>query len=215
MNRAILVKSCRRFRARQDACCAWAREIDHHGVPVRFVEGGGKWATIISNVLCVVTCGDSYRDNSLKVRDALRLLLTTDFTHVFVCDDDTFVHPRRWLAHAPQGDFEGQVFRPQTPREHKLNYGRPWICGGGGWWMSRRMCELYIEHVTERCSCDDVLAARVAQDCGIEIVDRQDLYGCNRYGVKAGLVAASNQLITCHPIAPAEMQRLYEATHEL
>jgi hypothetical protein len=77
------------------------------------------------------------------------------------------------------------------------------------------MCELYVEHCQERTSGDDIVAARIAQEHDLEIVDRPDLYGCNSYGGNAGLVSADNSLITCHPVKPEEMRTLYEATNGL
>jgi len=225
MNRAILVKSCQRFRARQDACNAtWAKEIRDAGVQVAIAEGGhDDWKEGIGvnpYDFIRVASDDSYRGNSIKLSRAIKQFLQLpelcfQFTHLFIVDDDTFVHPRRWLTHEPAGDFECRLYHPRSPHDHKLNYGRPWASGGAGWWMSRLMCELYVEHVTECCSYDDVLATRTAQDCGIEIVDRPDLYGADEYEERNERVAADNRLITCHHVRPAEMVKLWEATRGL
>lgn len=233
MNRAILVKSCQRFRRRQEACRnSWAGELVHglgrrgclpRGVRLLFIEGGHKFTatTVLGNVwptgdVIQMDCGDDYKWNSIKLRNALQLELMMQSDppdYYFICDDDTFVHPQRWLAHEPQGDLEGRVFQPRTEKHRKKNNGRPWIAGGAGWWMSRRMCQLYVDQVTERCSWDDLLVARVAQENGIEIVGRPDLYGADRYSGcdPPERVSADNALITCHHVQPEEMVRLWEA----
>lgn len=215
MKRAILVKSCQKNRDRQDACAAsWVGHLDRCRTRIRFIEGDAG-RPHYGEAVIMVTAGDSYDDNSLKLRSALRMCLDSrdEFTHFFICDDDTFVHPKRWLAHEPAGEIECRVFTPRNALEWKRNNGRPWIHGGAGWWMSRRMCELYVDHCRERTSADDMVAARIAQDHGIELVDRPDLYGDNSYGGDAGVVSAENSLITCHPVMPDEMRSLYEATH--
>lgn len=212
MNRAILIKSCHENRARFNACDdTWRRALRNAGVPV-FVALAGKNDNFMDFWQCIHTgTGDAYADNSQKLRHALRLLLLkTNTEHVFIVDDDTFVHPQRWLAHEPAGDFEGRLYRP-TEAQRKQHGPAPWINGGAGWYMSRRMCELYEEHCHERTSGDDIIASRIAQAHGIEIIDRPDLYGDSRYD-GAPKVAADNQLITCHPVAPAQMVKLWEAT---
>lgn len=216
MRRAILIKSCQRFRARQEAIRAtWAKELcDWADRNILFIEGGHRKFDVRDGVIRV-TCGDAYSDNSLKLREALIFLKPESYPddddfHLFVCDDDTFIHPRRWLVHEPEGEFECRLFMPMTDRDVKLNSGRPWACGGAGWYMSRRVCELYVQHVAERCSWDDVLATKVAQDNGIIIDHRPQFYSQN-----GERVSADNQLITCHHVQPQEMVELYEATRGL
>lgn len=210
MNRAILVKSCIKHRERAETCGdTWSKALREAGVLV-FVALQGQIPLIHSRGQFIhTTVGDRYSDNSEKLKQALAMLLLRydDIEQVFICDDDTFMHPERWLAHEPQGDFEGRLYHPK-PDEVRQHGSAPWINGGAGWWMSRRMCELYVQHCSERTSGDDIVVARIAQAHGIEIIDRPDLYGDSRYS-DAPEVAAGNDLITCHPVAPAEMERLW------
>lgn len=220
MNRAILVKTCQRFRKRREACeRTWVPDIRNSLVPVRFAEGGHRcYATTLRGVVdCIdgvieIDGYDSYADNSIKLKAALSYLLSpkpTHWSHLFICDDDTFIHPQRWLAHAPQGELEGRIHRANF-KAHGITQ---WIHGGSGFWMSRRLCELYVEHCKERTSADDVLVAKVAQEHGIEMWDRPDLYGGDRYSGHdpPERVSADNKLITCHHVQPEEMVRLWEA----
>lgn len=216
MRRAVLVKSCRLFEDRRYACSHWAAELFDAGIPTYFVVGGQERNCIEAAIL-ETNSGDAYADNSVKLRAAIDCLLKSipGIEYLFIVDDDTFVHPRRWLLHEPAGEFECRLYRPKTYQERRLNRGRPWALGGGGWWMSRRVCELYAEHAAQRCSWDDVLATAIAQDHGVEIVDRPELYGGDGYTKERDRVAAHNRFITSHHITPDEMRRLYEATREL
>jgi hypothetical protein len=215
MNRAILVKSCQKYSDRRQAN-RWADCLRfEHGIPVYFAIGGYKpgAVSILSDSrggAIRLLCNDDYGNNSVKLREAIKRLGAYD--HLFICDDDTFVHPQRWLDHEPAGEFECRLYHPQTDADKKRNSGRPWANGGAGWWMSRRLCELYVKEVTERCSWDDILASRIAQEHGVEIVDRPDLYGCDRYGDSDWRVSKDGgSLITCHPVEPAEMVEMWEA----
>lgn len=219
MNRAILVKSCQKNHDRQDASAqSWGLDIRAHHVDLHFVEGGhdrdGHSATVGKMLLRLET-DDRLQGNSHKLAKAIYFLTRsyTELDCLFICDDDTFVHPKRWLSHEPVGDLECRVYRPRDDADRQRNNGRPWIHGGAGWWMSRRMCELYVEHCHERTSADDIIAAHIAQEHGIELVDRPDLYGCNSYGGEAGWVSKDNSLITCHPVRPEEMRTLWEGTN--
>lgn len=216
MKRAVLIKSCRRNSDRIAAITAtWAPKLAAALVPVWMVTGGHSKAAFSADLSWMwqlrVSSGDDYSDNSHKLRDALRHLLSLhNFTHLFIVDDDTLVHPGRWLAHEPAGELECRVYRPITDAEVRRNGGRPWVTGGAGWWMSRRLCELYVELVQRRCSWDDVLVAGVAQDAGVPLVDRPDLYTCARYGRAAPIGEDwPPDVITYHPAEPAEMRRLY------
>jgi len=237
MNRAVLVKSCQKNRDRQAACSqSWAHVLRTRHVNVRFVEGGhaprqrnaddGFFVAVdapvghtasLERMGLRLNVADQKAGNSLKLAAGLRFLLESyaEIACVFVCDDDTFVHPQRWLAHEPAGELEGRLYRPRNALEWKKNDGLPWLHGGAGWHMSRRVCQLYVKHCHERTSADDIVVARIAQQYGIEIVDRPEFYGDDRYGGDAGWVSAANSLMTCHPVTPIHMAALYEATSRL
>jgi hypothetical protein len=222
MNRAILVKSCRNFRTRRHGCWeSWFGELVERGIPCAFIVGGPEHdddrpGTTSAPLYIYTTGGDKYQDNSIKLREALRhALRVPSLERIFVCDDDTFVHPKRWLAHEPAGDLECRIYRP--PKTNEWIQTRAWANGGAGYWMSRRLCELYISECVQRTSAEDMLVYGWAQGANMKIVDRSDLYGDDKYekGINpAGLVSADNTLITCHPVEPEEMRTLYEATKE-
>lgn len=202
--RLVLVKSCKHFRGRQVAVRAtWASALREAGIRVMFLEGQSMFPRMDGDRLCVVS-GDSYGWNTVKLREGLRLAVRDlEFSRLFVCDDDTFVHPLRWLGHEPEGELECRVF------DFKLRGKKPWVSGGSGWWMSRRLCQLYADTVRERHSSDDIAVARVAQAHGIVMTNRPDLYGGDHYSGLRDMVASDNKLITCHPVLPAAMRTLW------
>lgn len=200
MQRVILVKTCQKFIARREACEAtWVSALRRAGIPVFFVVGGPVES--FDGYTIQTASGDGYDDNSFKVRDAVQELLAfVRFDHLFICDDNTFVHPERWMAHEPGGEFEGL----QTKKI-------PWAHGGGGFWMSRRCCELYVAGVSRRCSWDDRLATEIlTEKHGVQMVNRPDLYA-----QWAERVSGENSLITCHNVSENEMVELLERTKDL
>lgn len=213
MSRIVLIKSCQRFIHRRKACIdTWGTSLEKAGIPVftvigGFCEGG---AGLFRDLIKTET-GDDYHDNSIKVKQALQFLLQFhQFDFIFIIDDDSYVHPKRWLEHNPDGEMEGRLFFPETGKQRKMLRGKPWINGGPGWWMSRRICEQYAARQHRRCSWDDLLASQIAYDMRVRIVHRPDLYGDDVYAKQQEKVSKENRLITCHQIRPGEMYILHE-----
>lgn len=206
MQRAVLIKSCNQFRARAEACNeTWANVLRRKGVIVYVVRDGQIPSINTQGGFINTTVGDAYSANSMKVKDALAmmLLMHKEVRRVFICDDDTWVSPWRWLEHEPEGEFECRLYHPTSDKDHKLNYGRPWANGGAGWWMSRRLCKEYVNKVKTACSWDDVIATSIAQDLNVQISDRPDLYGDKRYS------DSGPGHITSHPVQPAGMSVMF------
>src|SRR4029079_10867291 len=135
---------------RREACeSTWAGELRRRGHIVLYAEGGHERPRAVNHVI-QLPVADDYDSLSIKVREAIRFILGTipigQIDRLFIVDDNTFVHPDRWQAHQPDGEFEGL-------ETDKI----PWAHGGAGWWMSRRCCELYVEGVEQACSWDDRL----------------------------------------------------------
>lgn len=215
MNRVILIKSCRQYRNRREACdLTWAGALRRAGIKVFYVEGGYDYLTISNSDfggLIGVTTGDTKDYNTVKLKEALSTLLmwSPGWEYIFICDDDTFVHPTRWLDCTPAIDIECLLYHPST-REGNLTKGKPWITGGSGWWMSRTVTELYCKECQVTASWDDTLVSKVAYKHNIRMDNRPDLYGGDKYSGRLMRVNPNNTLITCHHISPEEMLKLYE-----
>jgi hypothetical protein len=192
----VVVKSCRRFESRRIACCStWAGELCRRRVPLWFVVGGASSYDIVDEIISVPG-RDDYKSNSTKLRDALTFLMEHDpFERIFVCDDDTFVHPDRFVAFKSAAEFVGLHNPPAIP----------WVHGGAGWFMSRRACELFVAGISRRCSWDDRLASEILATHGITLDNHPELFA--QWDER---VAPENQLITCHNVKPDEMRVLYD-----
>jgi hypothetical protein len=202
-SRLVLIKTCQKFRDRRDACEAtWVEALRRRGIACYFLEGGHAVPGIDNSDRVIQIAGsDDYNSNSIKLRDGLRLLLDNDlpFKHVFIADDNTFVHARRWEAFIPKSEFVG------------LNTAKiPWVHGGAGWYMSRHCCQLYVARTRKRFSGDDVLVSDILRREGIVLDSRPELFSFQH-----DRVCACNQLITCHYVDPPEMRELFWKTYEI
>lgn len=192
-----MVKTCRRNGLRRSACeQTWVGKLRELGYRVYFLTGGYHENRIVSDTLYVTW--EAYCELSLKVRDGVSLMLAFPFDHLFICDDDTFVHWRRWHEFEPQADLVGL-----ETKKH------PWIHGGAGWYMSREACRLYVEGMDERCSGDDKLCTPILSRAGIWIDNHPELFS-----QWEDRVTPANTLITCHHVSPDEMHDLYTRNSE-
>lgn len=206
--RTVIVKTCptnaERVGAIEDT---WAPELRANGVTVRYMSGGCMRDRITDCSISLRTAAD-YRHTSLRLIRALTSLMTETrgepTLSVFVCDDDTYVNPSRFLKHDP-ANFEGLLWYPICEAENNVNDSRPWIAGGAGWWMDRKLCDEYCRRGPTK-HADDVCVSQVAHKIGVVAANRPDLYS-----QIAGRVSHHNQLITCHYCEPNEMLNLHYA----
>ena len=139
MKPLIIIPSCARDRATE----THQRKL-LHGCEYRFFLGAGNSNPESDEVILPVR--DDYWALPQKIRQALRWTLEQDeeYSHIFKCDRDTYVHVDRLLDHwteiaIKQLDYVGLVGSPGD------------CCGGGaGYWLSRRAIITYLEHYDER-----------------------------------------------------------------
>ena len=214
--KAILVKTCQHFRARREAIEeTWAKDIREAGHFVWFTEGGHpKPSTTDKQILVVAP--DTYDKTARKLHQAFEAIdrYYSEVEQLFIVDDDTFVHPRRWLVYVPTCKFECHVYQPKDDEDRRRNRGQGWALGGAGWWMNRSLRRRYVQR-NQADSWDDIAATRIAMDAKALIKNCPHLYGGDRYVGLNDRVAADNQFITSHHVLPDEMRSLYEATSGL
>lgn len=207
-SRVVLVKSCVAYRGRSRACeQTWAHDLRGVGVPVLFIEAGAKESQIVNQSLIRVKGSDVAKGAmtypARRLCKALNLVLreyAPEF--IFIADDDTYVHPQRWLEHEPEqnADIECRLFHCERGT---------WIHGGAGWYLSREMARRYARVYGRLHDNDDYVVRHAIND--LIVSDRPDLYGGDRYSGDNHRVARDNNFITCHHVSADEMLALHRS----
>jgi hypothetical protein len=211
--RVVLVKSCKAFTERQRVIEeTWAPALRLYGVPVLFIEGGHERDELVENYIQVAHRDDKH-GNRQKLRRALAVFLAMypDAPRVFVCDDDTFVHPKRWLALQPTGEVECRLYYPKT----NAHRSHPWVHGGPGFWLTRYAASAYVRRVTDEGAGDDVAVGELIQLCDLAVSDRPMLYPGDHYSGHDERIGIDNDFVTMHPCLPERMRTLFETTRDL
>jgi len=131
-------------------------------VPVRFFVGNGLYEGVQEDEI-VLDCPDDYKSLPFKTKKMLSWLLGTDATHMFLCDNDTYVYEPEFqkLNYEPY-DYAGKISLwpagVQVGKTFRYNDGLgtthdpcwPWASGGYGYFISKKAAEAVVE--TEPCS---------------------------------------------------------------
>ena len=173
----LVVNSARSYRARRDACRAtWFGALRSRVRHAVFVTGAGDFAVDKTDT-AVLDCAvpDGYDDIWQKTLASFRWALhCTDWTHLFHCDDDTYVAPSRWLAAGiPRGDYVG------CPYPHDW-WPTPYASGGAGFWLTRHAVEIlvtmlpryvkrYVDTKGAPLTSDDLLIGKCLADVGVRL----------------------------------------------
>jgi len=126
----ITVLSCKKNASlRKCILNTWAKNIS---VEVFFIVGD-NYTRIEDNIL-YIDCPDDYLNHSHKQIDALRFLYDKDFTHIFCCDDDTYVVIDR-LLNCGYEDHDYMGATVYTSNRVAYAYG------GSGFFLSKKAVE--------------------------------------------------------------------------
>lgn len=157
----IAVKSCRadyRKGAHEVIRSTWGQQFRNHA-DVRFFVGKGEDSrdhlTLKSDEV-MLGCDDSFMGLPWKVHDICKWAVSKVFTHIFLCDTDTYVKPLQLMtSNFARYDYQGYFKRPLDngpsdysdvdPRGITHHYQRcfPWASGGRGYFLSRQgFCEI-------------------------------------------------------------------------
>jgi hypothetical protein len=151
MSLLIAVKSCQadQDRGLHDAIrSTWGVSAKALGIEVRFFVAASFTAHQSDEIH--LKCQDDYESLPFKTREICRWAFGKMFSHIFLCDTDTVVSPRKLLASGfEKFDYAGKIDRPlgvtfryetisrQGVKElHPNCY--PWASGGYGYFLSRK-----------------------------------------------------------------------------
>jgi hypothetical protein len=156
MKLLIAVKSCQadQDRGLHDAIrSTWGAAAKTLGIEVRFFVAASFTAHQSDEIH--LKCQDDYESLPFKTREICRWAFGKMFSHIFLCDTDTVVSPRKLLASGfEKFDYAGKIDRPlgvpfsyetisrNGVREVSLRY--PWASGGYGYFLSRKAFEMVM-----------------------------------------------------------------------
>lgn len=198
MKPLIAIPSCHAFGAARAACKAtWIKKWGHLA-DIRFFIGTPRRRNTKDTIYLDVP--DDYDGLPLKVKTIHQWALANGYSHIFKCDDDTFVHIPRLLASGFQ-------------REHYVGTRRAYFFaqGGAGYWLSAEAMRILQKFSNQEWAvrkCEDItvgflLQGKLPLTYDKRYVDSLDHSRCPR---------PNNDLIThhkCDPALLAEIQKMF------
>ncbi|CAF3941934.1 unnamed protein product [Rotaria sp. Silwood2] len=151
----------------------WARRCDKH----RFLTATNltKWNNISLPILNLYDVGDNYLELSIKVFDALNLIIQQtqpyDFDWLFIADDDTYVimeHLRQLLYHTTKPLAFGHLFSPKNGAPSHLS-------GGAGYAINTAALQRMLPNLQTSCAqwyvpgMEDVYVSRCLQYLNVSL----------------------------------------------
>ena len=129
-------------------------------------------------------CPDDYNGLPYKTKAICEWAWGRDYTHVYLCDSDTFVMPERLLNSGFENyDYVGHFNGPRGIPN--VVYGKcySWASGGSGYWLSRKAMQIV----------KDADPAKVSA-CPLTNVPCEDVF----VGQVLGPLIATNDIIVSH-----------------
>lgn len=178
---AIAVKSCHKDldRGCHDAIrSTWGRDFKARGIDVFFFVGKDPTQEDTRRVRryvsgeVVVDCKDDYESLPVKTRRICQWVNSKMFSHIYLCDNDTMVHPDKILSSGfEKYDYSASQWWGGEPGDPPFHYSdsygdypecRVWASGGFGYFLSRKAADIvantYPKHWAEDMFVGDALA---------------------------------------------------------
>ncbi|CAF1050484.1 unnamed protein product [Adineta steineri] len=166
----------------------WARRCDKHSFLV--ATNLTRWSNITFPILNLNDVGDNYAELSIKVFDALNVIIQQpqpyDFDWLFIADDDTYVimeNLRLLLQYTSKPLVYGHVFKPKTAAPVHLS-------GGAGYAINTIALQRMLPNLQTTCSqwyvpgMEDVYVSRCLQQLNITLNAAFDHYHHRFYPVE-------------------------------
>lgn len=158
MNLLIAVKSCNKHRLEgynDEIRRTWGMDVApnyllfFHGEPT-FEQNVHQWSDEV-----ILSVKDDYDSLPYKTQAILKFFLLGFYSHIFLCDTDTFVIPEKLLAtgfekYDVSGRYGsvypiGQTFNFRDDRGNSMPNAHPWPSGGIGYFLSRRAAQVVVD----------------------------------------------------------------------
>jgi hypothetical protein len=191
---------------RQTCLDTWFRQLQRPNIRSIFLIGDDVPEPVLSGSNLRINCKDDRASLAFKTKGFCRWALRYDFDYLFKCDDDTFIATDRFVEFDPEGkDYIGFDFcNVQNPK-----------CAnrGAGTWLSRRAVGVIAEMNVNQMASDaqtaafneDIIVYHALKQNGIKLSNDRRFQPGNQL---CHHPSASNEIITCHHIQPADMRRL-------
>lgn len=140
MRYLIAVKGCERDALNGTYRVLRETWFDH--LPVTAFLFCGQSTHDLSGDEVRLPCPDDYMNLPTKTKHICRWMLERDYSHVFLCDTDTYVRVAELLKSGFQkydiaGWFNGPLGIPKA-----VDGYWSWLSGGNGYWLSRKAAEI-------------------------------------------------------------------------
>jgi hypothetical protein len=219
----IVVLSCRRYRdCRQRAVReTWGMDVPS-GCELLTVEGGYSGEPRMDDGRLLLPVVDDYAHLAEKTFRAIAWLVKHfSFSGVLKCDDDTYVHARRFLQEFDRRvNYSGNIIESLSM---PVRYAQ-----GGGYWLSRSACETLVRrpfasygkrgwflgqrpmrkrgecHIREVVSIEDFMVGDILHAAGVEVT-HDDRFNPDPFPS----VYDRSDLFTSHHVRPVTMRRIH------
>jgi len=190
MKTIIGLLACQALPERRNLCRqTWLPVLQSLGVDVVFLIGGHRSLERHGDEL-YLPVPDTYPTLPQKTVAFCHWFSGTDATHLFKADDDTFIHPWRfmdWLATITTQDYVGNEWRDRAG----------YASGGAGYLLSRRAAEVATT-VKKKHGSEDMEVAKVLKKSKLRFHIDHRFIG---FGNEVKRPLPGNDLITTHKIS--------------
>lgn len=146
-------------------------------------------------------CPDDYESLPQRTRwFCLWTLANTQATHLFKCDDDTYLHLPR-LVEAAQSKRWNAV--DCVARRNKID--RFCFHGGAGYLLTRRAMMVVAAHATDLVGAEDYCVGRALKASGLNVLNEGRLNFWRQHGSPS----RNNNLISTHYVSPGAMRVIH------
>lgn len=187
------------YQHRRELCRnTWMKDAAELGIPVMFLMGTPPYGLTysIGEDMLMLQAPNHYDSLPQRTRRWIQAMLKrSDWTHLFKCDDDTFVSIPRLLGllqELPEPtDYVGAEWKPG------VNYGS----GGAGYLISRRAAEVVARELTAETGPEDLLVGRILTCEGFPLRLEPRLIP---FGNPLKRPMRVNQLVTAHAFSSVD-----------